>query len=306
MAGAPVLFYDPVYTDGLSPEARFPRERYRLVRQALARRAVDRIAEVRPSPRCEERDLLMAHDSAYVSAFLSGQLDERSARRIGLRPWTDRIVERTLRILGGTVAATHALLGENVEWAGNLAGGTHHAFRSQGAGYCVFNDLAVAACVAQRDYGVRRILIVDLDVHQGDGTAALMADDSSVFTLSMHCAENFPFRKQRSDMDVALPSGTGDADYLTALDSSLLAVVGTFKAEMLIYQAGVDGLIDDHLGRLSLTRHGLQQRNERVYAFARKYNLPTLILMGGGYAKPIERSVEAIADAFEQAATAGA
>ncbi len=300
MANEAVFFYDPVYTDGLSNEARFPKDRYRLVRAAFAERGLDECAHVRPSPLGRERDLLTVHDPAYVSAFVRGQLEERIARRIGLRPWTERIIERTFRIMGGTVAATDALFVEGRPLAGNLAGGTHHAFASEGAGYCVFNDLAVATRIAQRDHGVQRVLIVDLDVHQGDGTAALLAADPTVFTFSMHCAENFPFRKQKSDLDVALPAGTTDETYLPALDAALQPLFARHQPELLIYQAGVDPLAEDHLGRWALTRAGLRERNRYVYEFAHRHRLPTLVLMGGGYARPIERSVEAIADVFEQ------
>jgi acetoin utilization deacetylase AcuC-like enzyme len=297
----PVIFYDPVYTDGLSPEARFPRDRYREVREALEGRGVDARARFAPSPVCAEADLHLVHEPAYVTAFLEGALDARAARRIGLRPWTDRIGERTLKILGGSVAATHALLSEHAGVAGNLAGGTHHAFRGEGAGYCVFNDVAVCARVAMRDHGVERVLVLDLDVHQGDGTAAIFEDEPRVFTCSLHCQENFPFRKQRSDLDIALPKGTGDAGYLDALDRVLSRTFTRHRPELLIYQAGVDPLAEDRLGRLELTREGLQERNARVYAEARARGIPTLVLMGGGYAEPLEPTVTALADVFEQA-----
>ena len=298
---AALLYYDPVYTDGLSPEARFPRQRYAGVRAALAERNVDARAPVIDSPLCAIDDLLLVHEARYVEAFLAGRLDERMARRIGLRPWTDRIVERTLKILGGTVAATHALLDGPLAFAGHLAGGTHHAFADAGAGYCVFNDLAVAARVAQRDHGVERVLIVDLDVHQGDGTASIFADDPDVFTFSLHCAENFPFRKQHSDVDIALPAGTGDTTYLEALQTVLPALADRHAPDVILYQAGVDPLDADHLGRFRVSREGLQQRNAMVYDLAASRDLPLLITMGGGYARPIERSVEALADVFEQA-----
>lgn len=301
MRGRPVFFYDPVYTDGLSPEARFPRLRYRGVRQALALRQVDGRAEIRKSPLCSTEDLLTVHDRAYVDAFLEQRIGEPLARRIGLRPWTDRIVERTLKILGGSVAATHALLREGAPIAGNLAGGTHHAFTGEGAGFCVFNDLAVCARVAQRDHGIRRVLIVDLDVHQGDGTAEIFRGDGDVLTFSVHCAQNFPFRKRVSDVDIALPEGTGDAEYLAVLERSLPGLFDRQRPELLIYQAGVDALKDDGLGRLMLTRDGLRRRNQKVFEAARERGVPTLVLMGGGYARPIERSVEALADVFEQA-----
>ncbi len=299
-----IFFYDPVYTDGLSPEARFPRDRYRGVRAVLRRRGVDDVADIRDSPPCALADLLLAHDADYVSAFLEGRLDPRIARRIGLRPWTDRIVERTLKILGGSVAATHALLGGGAAVAGNLAGGTHHAFRATGAGYCVFNDIAVAAEVARRDYGIDRVLVVDLDVHQGDGTAAIYENDPSVFTFSVHCAENFPLRKQRSDLDVPVPQGTGDAGYLSALEEVLDPLFADPAPQLVIFQAGVDGLAEDHLGRLQLSRAGLKARNELVYRAARRAGAPTLVLMGGGYSRPIEHTIEALGDVFEQAVAA--
>ena len=296
-----VFYYDTVYTDGLSPEARFPRDRYRAVFADLQQRGI--AADIRESPRCAIEDLRTAHDGAYIDAFLENRLDDRMARRIGLRPWTDRIIERTLKILGGTVAATHALFREAHRVTGNLAGGTHHAFRDAGAGYCVFNDIAVAARVAQRDHGVRRVLVIDLDVHQGDGTASIFADDTTVFTFSMHCAQNFPFRKKRSDLDIAIAAGTPDRPYLAQLEQALPTLFVP-RPDLLIYQAGVDGLADDHLGRLHLTRDGLRARNSLVYAHATALRIPTLVLMGGGYARPIDRTVEALGDVFEQAVAA--
>ena len=306
MPGRPVLFYDCVYSDGLSPEARFPGQRYRLVREELTRRGLERTARFIDSPLCSVDDLLTVHAPDYVDAFIEGRLDERMVRRIGLRPWTDRIRERTLKILGATVAATHTLFTEPVDFAGNLAGGTHHAFRDRGAGYCVFNDIAVAARVAQRDHGITRILIVDLDVHQGDGTAAIFDGDPTVFTFSLHCAENFPLRKETSDLDVALPSGSTDETYLAALADVLPGLFDDHRPELVIFQAGVDPLKADHLGRLELSRAGLHRRNKMVYALVGQYRIPTLILMGGGYARPIERTVEALADVFEQAVEASA
>ncbi len=297
----PALFtYDPVYTDGISTEARFPRERYRKVREALAARSVP--ADIVRSPAVDVDDLLEVHDPAYVARFFEGQLDERACRKIGLRPWTHRIADRTARIIGGSVAAVHALFRERRPVAGNLAGGTHHAFSAEGAGYCVFNDIAVCAKVAMRDHGVGRVLVLDLDVHQGDGTAVIFADDPRVFTASVHCAANFPFRKAQSDLDVALPAGTGDEAFLEAVSRILPDLIDRHRPDLLIYQAGVDGLEEDQLGKWALTRSGLHRRNALVYEAARAQNIPTLVLMGGGYSDPIDASVEALADVFEQAA----
>lgn len=304
MSPSALFFYDPVYTDGLSPEARFPRDRYRSVRAALSKRRVDQRAEIRSSPKAKVRDLELAHDRDYIERFLAGELDDRAARRIGLRPWTARIQERTLRILGGSVAAVHALFEENRSCTGNLAGGTHHAFADQGAGYCVFNDIAVAARVAQRDHRVQRVSVVDLDVHQGDGTAEIFAGDSTVQTLSVHCERNFPFKKAKSDLDIGLPEGAGDAAYLEATERALAAARG-FKPSLVIYQAGVDAHAADHLGKLEVSREGLRQRNELVIRTAQAYGIPLLVLMGGGYARPLHHTVEALADVFEQASALG-
>lgn len=297
-----VYFYDPVYTDGLSLQARFPRDRYRAVRAALADRGVDRQADFRASPEVDRADLELAHSAGYIDAFLGGHLEEAAARRIGLRPWTDRIVERTLRILGGSVAATHALFREGHRRAGNLAGGTHHAFADAGAGYCVFNDIAVAARVAQRDHPVERVAVVDLDVHQGDGTAEIFANDQSVLTVSVHCDRNFPFRKAASDLDIGLPEAAGDEPYLAATDQAIAAAEG-FRPDLLIFQAGVDALAADHLGKLTVSRAGLKARNEKVLGWGKTHAVPTLILMGGGYGRPLQDTVDALADLFEHAAS---
>lgn len=297
-----MFYYHSVYTDGISPNARFPRDRYAKLRAELTRREVDQIANIRTSPSVGLEDLFTVHTPNYVHTFLEGQLDERIIRRIGLRPWTPQIVERTLLLIGGTVAATHALFQETLAFAGNLAGGTHHAFASEGSGYCVFNDIAVAARVAQRDHKVKRVLVIDLDVHQGDGTADIFSDDPSVFTVSLHGEKNFPFRKKVSDIDVPLPDKTTDSTYLKALDQALKQAWTQVQPDFIIYQAGVDSLMEDHLGRLALTREGLHTRNQKVMDLAQKHHIPTLVLMGGGYAKPIEHTVDALADLFDLAA----
>lgn len=293
-----VFWYDPVYTDGISPEARFPRERYRMVRAELEARDVR--AEIRPSPVVDRRDLELVHTRGYVEAFYENRLDEAMARRIGLRPWTERIRERTDRILGGTVAAVHALFETPSRITGNLAGGTHHAFADAGAGYCVFNDIAVAVEVARRDHGVKRALVVDLDVHQGDGTASIFGAVPEVYTLSVHGEKNFPFRKQTSDLDVALPDGVDDEAYLESVSEVLPIAFERAQPELVVFQAGVDPLAQDHLGRMSLSRDGLARRNELVFEACA--DRPLLLTMGGGYARPIERSVEALGDLFERAA----
>jgi acetoin utilization deacetylase AcuC-like enzyme len=290
------LFTHPIYTASLSDEARFPKHRYDLVAAELGRRGFGRA--LHRSPQARREQLLRAHSPGYVDAFLEGRLDASSQRRIGLTPWTPQIVDRTLHLMGGSLAALEAALETGV--GGHMAGGTHHAHRSLGAGYCVFNDIPIVIAEA-RKRGLRRALVVDLDVHQGDGTATILQEDPEAFTFSVHCRRNFPFRKARSDFDLALPPGTGDDAYLAALDHHLPRLVRHFDPELVVFQAGVDPLSEDHLGQLSLTRNGLSRRNRRVMAETAGRRIPTVVLMGGGYARPMEASVAAHADVFEEA-----
>lgn len=292
------LWYSDIYTDGLDPESTFPRERYRDVQARL--KGCGRITFPVPTPLPVE-DIKLAHDPSYVDAFLNGFLDARAVRRIGLRPWTEVIAERTLILTHGTVSATRHVL-ESGGFAGNLGGGTHHAYYDFGSGYCIFNDLAISALIARRDYGIRRVLILDLDVHQGDGTAAIFENDPDIRTVSFHCGKNFPFRKMSSDLDVEFAPGAKDEEYLSTLESFLERDLPLFDPELILYQAGVDGLAADRLGHLSLTREGLQARNELVFSAARQRLLPLVVTMGGGYGEPLVKSVEAHADLFLQAA----
>ncbi|MDF1756018.1 MAG: histone deacetylase [Verrucomicrobiales bacterium] len=295
------IWYSPIYTEGLDPKARFPRERYRLVQERLAAATVSGgISFRRPCPVSRE-DLLLAHAPDYVDNFIKGQLDEAVVRRIGLRPWTEVIVERTLILTGGTVEATAWAI-ENHGFAANLGGGTHHAYYDFGSGYCIFNDLAVAARVAQRDFGIGSVLILDLDVHQGDGTAAIFENDDSVTTVSFHCEKNFPFRKMTSDFDVPLEEGTDDVTYLDKLVCFLRRELSPMDIDFIYFQAGVDPLASDRLGHLTLSREGLMERNQLIFDFARAKDAPLVITMGGGYSDPIDPSVEAHADLFLQAA----
>ncbi len=296
------LWHDPIYTAGIHPEARFPRERYDLVRAGLS--GLDcshRIQFREPDGPLPLVDLAQVHCANYVDRFLSGSLPADVRRRIGLEPWIEAIVERTLILTHGTVSATRWSI-ENREVAGNLGGGTHHAYRDFGSGYCIFNDLAVSARIAQRDYGCRRILILDLDVHQGDGTAALFEGDQSVRTVSFHCIDNFPDHKTRSDLDVAFPKEAGDDEYLKALERVLSEESSRELPDVVLFQAGVDSLSTDRLGHLSLTQAGLRRRNDLVLSFAENYSLPLVVTMGGGYGEPLETSVRAHVDLFRQAA----
>ena len=294
------LYYDPIYTEGIAPDARFPRERYRLLYEQLIREPSIELRAPRLASRAE---LELGHSADYVERFLSGSLSDTAIRRIGLRPWTEAIIERTLRITGGSLQALEQVLAHG-GCAGNMAGGTHHAHYDFGSGYCIFNDIALCALRALRAPNIERVLILDLDVHQGDGTAAICAQHADIFTCSVHAESNFPFRKQQSDLDVHLSDAIGDSDYLDAL-SKTLQTIRPQNYDLILYQAGVDPLKDDALGRLALSRAGLDARNRCVFELHRQHQIPMVIFMGGGYAQPIERSVDAFRDLFLAAAELG-
>lgn len=243
-------------------------------------------------------DILRVHSPEYAAGFLDGSLDPLIMRRIGF-PWSRELVNRTLASVGSTLAATKAAL--NSGFGGTLAGGTHHAYRSEGAGFCVFNDLAIAIQWAREQYGIARAAIIDLDVHQGDGTAAIFKGDAGVFTLSLHGERNFPFRKQTSTLDIPLTDGTGDPEYLSILQAAL-PVVWDFAPQLVLFQSGVDALQSDRLGRLSLTMTGLAERDAAVINSASKAGVPLVITLGGGYSEPMEKTVEAHAQTFRIAA----
>jgi acetoin utilization deacetylase AcuC-like enzyme len=277
---------------------RFPMGKYAKLRALLVARglvAPDELVDAEPAPIAA---LLGAHDEAYVRAFLAGRLDERAMRKIGF-PWSPALVARTLASAGGTLMAARAAFADGI--AANLAGGTHHAAFAEGSGYCVFNDLAVATRAMQAEGRARRVLIVDVDVHQGDGTAQIFAGDPEVFTLSLHGARNFPFRKQQSSLDVELPDGTTDEMYLMALAPALARAFAAARPELVLVQAGVDALAEDRLGRLSLSHDGLRARDEQILASCRAHGVPVVLTLGGGYAEPIDASVEAHAGTYEVA-----
>ena len=246
----------------------------------------------------DPQTISLAHDPRYVDAFVGGTLEPAAIRRIGF-PWSQALVERTLASAGGTLGATEDAFHRG--WGGTLAGGTHHALYAEGAGFCVFNDIAIAIRKLQCDARATRATVIDLDVHQGDGTAAIFRDDPRVFTFSMHGAANFPFRKQESRLDIALPDGTEDQEYLDRL-SRALPQVFAFAPDIIYYQSGVDGLASDRLGRLSLTPEGLQARDRMVLDACRTSRVPLVITLGGGYSEPIELTVQAHANTYRLAA----
>lgn len=297
------VFYSDPFTFPLPPEHRFPLAKYRLLRERVARWPASTGVELALAPRVSRDELLLVHDADYVDAFCRGELDELAQRRIGF-PWSPELVERSLRSCGGTVAALRAALRDGA--AVYLAGGTHHARADRGAGYCVFNDCAVAARVAQREAGLARVLIVDTDVHQGDGTAAIFAGDASVFTFSIHGADNFPAEKAQSDLDIALPSGCGDAAYLAALAAALPEAISRSRPQLVLFLSGADPLVGDRLGRLAISAAGLRLRDELVFDHLQRLAVPWVTVMGGGYGKDLEQTVSAYESTVRTAVAAAA
>ena len=293
------LYYHTLYSDGLDRTARFPVDRYRLLAERLKKLDIEKSIQIKEPRLAEREELLLIHEEDYVDRFLSGSLSEKEVRRIGLKPWKPEIISRTLRLVGGALDALNDLL-EGALISGNMAGGTHHAFRGEGAGYCIFNDLAVCTEVALQQKNINRVLILDLDVHQGDGTAEIFAGDERVYTVSLHGENNFPFRKKRSDLDIGFPDGMKDEKYLDSLDR-VLEKLAQDEFDLIFFQAGVDGLASDALGLLSLSREGLDRRNKKVFEWRRSLGIPLLIFMGGGYSKPITDTVDAFCDLFLEA-----
>jgi acetoin utilization deacetylase AcuC-like enzyme len=259
--------------------------KYSGLRERILAEGIVQPDDLHEAPAAAWEDLRLVHDPAYVDAVANGTLPREMQRRIGF-PWSPQMVERSRRSVGATIAATRVALDEGV--AANLAGGTHHSFADRGEGFCVFNDVAVAARVLQRDGDGRRIAIVDLDVHQGNGTAAIFAGDDSVFTFSMHGEKNFPFRKEVSDLDVALADGTGDDEYLGLLRRHLDDVLNRHQPDFVFYLAGADPYEGDRLGRLTMTIAGLRERDELVFAECRARGLPVAVTMSGGYASDVD------------------
>ena len=246
--------------------------------------------ELLEAPAASDTQILYAHDPSYLIKIIEGRLSADEQREIGF-PWSQKMVERSRRSAGATVAAAKNALDEGI--AINLAGGTHHAYRDLGSGFCVFNDSAIAARTLQKEVNPKlKVAIIDLDVHQGNGTAAILQQDPSIFTLSIHGENNFPFKKELSDLDLGLPDGCDDQTYLIALEDSLQQLASRFKPDCLIYLAGADPHEGDRLGRLKLSKEGMRLRDERVFAFALDQKLPIAISMAGGYGKEIESTVE--------------
>ena len=281
----------------MPPGHRFPAAKYRLLREAILRDDILPADWLAASPAAMREELLRAHSATYVDALSNGTLDKEAMRRIGL-PWSETLVRRAFMTVGGAIASARSALETGL--SGQLAGGTHHAHRDFGSGFCVFNDLAVAALAVLAEGHVRRVAILDLDVHQGDGNAAILKDEPRVLVISVHGAKNFPYRRVASDVDVDLADGTEDRAYLDAL-VDVLPRLDDFRPELLLYLSGVDPLKQDRLGRLALSHEGLAERDRMVFEYCRLRRLPVSIGIGGGYAEPITHSVAAYANTFRVA-----
>ena len=242
------------------------------------------------APAASDTQLLYAHDPSYLLRVVNGNLSDTEQKEIGF-PWSEKMVERSRRSVGATIAAAKTAMQEGI--SGNLAGGTHHAYRNRGSGFCVFNDAAVAARTLQKEINSKlRIAIVDLDVHQGNGTASILQHDSSIFTLSIHGENNFPFQKEASDLDCGLQDGCDDQTYLQTLNNCLDQLDSRFKPDFVIYLAGADPHEDDRLGRLKITKEGMRLRDEAVFQYGLNRNIPIAFSMAGGYGKEIASTVE--------------
>ena len=279
------IVYHPDYVTPLPPEHRFPMGKFGKIYETLLREniiSIDQVYEPEIIPRAWIEQI---HTPAYVEAYIEGDLDKKAQRRIGL-PWSKALVTRTWTAISGTILTAQLALEHGL--ACNTAGGTHHAYPDFGSGFCIFNDLAITARALQNLGLVEKILIIDLDVHQGDGTAAIFQDDSSVFTCSVHCQVNFPFRKQQSDMDVPLAEGVGDDEYLDTLVSFLPTLLNKFDPDLILYDAGVDPHQDDRLGKLALTDQGLYQRDKYILETCLQAGYPVGTVVGGGYSRDID------------------
>ncbi|HET9039263.1 MAG TPA: histone deacetylase [Gemmatimonadales bacterium] len=289
------------YTVPLPDGHRFPIAKYARIRDEIVARGVLAAGAIVEPDRADRWALELVHTPRYADAVLAGTLTPAEVRRLGF-PWSPDLRERSLRTVQGTLEAARDAL--EIGLGINLAGGTHHAFADHGEGFCVFNDVAIAIRVLQREGRLGRVAIIDLDVHQGNGTARIFADDPDVFTFSMHGARNYPFRKERSALDVELEDGCQDAAYLAALDTHLGPALDAARAELVFYLGGADPYAHDRFGRLGLTVAGLLERDRRAFDAFRRRGLPAVVTMAGGYARELEDVVTIQANMVEAALVA--
>ena len=294
----PCLATSERYTLPLPAGHRFPIAKYELIREQLLWQGVAPATDFYDPGLCAAADVLRVHSAAYWHKVRDQTLSAAEVRRQGL-PQSPQLTRRSLSSVAGTLQSARRALRDGIGLS--LAGGTHHAFADRGEGFCVLNDMAVAAAYLLHHRLARQVLVVDLDVHQGDGTASIFRDEPRVFTFSMHAGANYPPRKEQSDLDVALPLGTGDAAYLTELRATLPRLLDQVRPDFIFYQAGVDVLATDKLGKLALTQAGCQQRDEFVLGLCRQHNLPVAVSMGGGYSERLADIVNAHCNTFRVA-----
>ncbi|MBI4853660.1 MAG: histone deacetylase [Acidobacteria bacterium] len=283
------VFYTDKYIVELPDGHRFPMNKYRLVRESLLEKGILAIQELYEPEIVSPEIVTLAHTRKYVESICSGTIDSKAMRRIGF-PWSPSLVTRSLASVGGALCAAKVAL--EIGISGNLAGGTHHALINAGEGFCVFNDIAVVILYLLKHKKIHRAAIVDLDVHQGNGNSAILGDRKEVFIFSMHGEKNYPLHKVPSTIDIGLEDNTSDNQYLALLENALPKVFD-FQPDIVFFQAGVDPLKEDTLGRLALSKEGLAKRDKIVLSNCKKHNIPISLALGGGYAKPIQLTVEA-------------
>ncbi|MFN9719040.1 MAG: histone deacetylase [Planctomycetota bacterium] len=283
------LYHTDLFVLPLPDGHRFPMQRYRLLRERLEASGQFSADEICIPPAATNEQLQRVHTEDWIRRVSSGTLLPDELRKIGF-PWSLQMVERCRRSTGATIAASRSALEDGV--SANLAGGTHHAFADRGAGYCVFNDVAVAARNMQSEKHIQQALILDGDVHQGDGTAKIFADDPTVRTFSLHAAKAFPARKMKSDLDIELPPGTADEDYLSAWKTGIDRSTENFLPDIIYFLAGADPFVGDTLGGLAISKAGLRRRDDLVFELCRRLQRPLVMVMAGGYASNIDDIVD--------------
>jgi acetoin utilization deacetylase AcuC-like enzyme len=289
------IAWSPLYNHPLPQNHRFPMEKYDLIPEQLIHEGTitkENLFEPQPM---DEEVLLLTHTKDYFyNKLLSGSLKPNEIRKIGF-PYSPQLIEREISIMFGSIQAALFALEENSGIAFNIAGGTHHAYADRGEGFCLMNDIAVAAnyLLHHKKASIKKILVIDLDVHQGNGTAALFENNPNVFTFSMHGEKNYPMHKERSDLDIGLPDGTDDALYLSVLEQTLVKLIETEKPDFIFYQSGVDILSTDKLGRMNISKEGCKERDNLVLQKAKKHEIPLTAVMGGGYSPNVMDVVEA-------------
>lgn len=282
-------FYTDDFVLPLPKEHKFPIDKYSRTRQEVVNRGILPPEQLHHPRAASNDDLLRVHTKEYLHKVVHGELTQKEIRRIGF-PWSEQFVERSRRSVGATIDASLAALEHGV--GVNLAGGTHHAFAHKGEGFCVFNDCMVGAKYLQHHTSIKRIALVDLDVHQGNGSASITANDPSIFSFSMHSQSNFPYHKEESDLDICLPDGTTDSEYLELLDGGLKEMNEQFQPEFVFYLAGADPYFNDRFGTLGLSKEGLAKRDMMVMQWCVAQSLPVAISMAGGYANEVDDIVD--------------